>query len=75
MMPELAERAHKELIELAKNVAAAPQETYVPRRLPAEVRGCSRRGRETSGGTSGSSLTYCATSERLAAPSRGTERP
>ena len=38
MIPELAERAHKELIELAKNVAAAPQETYVPRRLPAEVR-------------------------------------
>ena len=37
MMPELAERAHDELIQLARNVAATPQETYVPRPLPTEI--------------------------------------
>lgn len=37
MMPELAERAHDELIQLARNVAAAPQKTYVPRPLPTEI--------------------------------------
>ena len=75
MMPALAERAARRAGP-ARAGASRPLRRRRTCRVPCRPRSssCSRRGRTTSGGTSGSSLTCCATSERLAAPARGTER-